>query len=782
MGYAPRVHRALPYVVFGAVTLLAFQGFLLRGRTLYSANLVRAQLGETPRPAAPRFPALSRVSDNAALLRPQLASYNQGLESGRMRLWYPGLLGGYPASADPMVHPFYPPHLVLHAALPAEEAFEISMMLHLFFAGAAMYWLLGALGRSPAAALAGGLVWMLFGYHAAWFSTAVLEGASVFAPLALLAIVRGLERRRLLPAAAAGLAAGLMALGSHPQHALFFFAFLLAWLAAAAFRGRRGFVLAFAAIFAVATAGTALVEILPRLESLAAGDRRLGHDFARLYGNPLLLLAQALGVAFGKVALHSRVAVHTELAAFAGVAALGLAITAVARAFREPEVRFAAVAGLAVLLLALAPPLVRLYQLLPGLNVSPPCRLLAVLGLCVAILAARGWDAVAQDPGRVPKLMAAAAAGFVLLCAVGVGPMSFRNAPTRETALGMALAAGAALAAGRRALRPAAFLGFAALLLDLFPNFIRHNPHYDPAPFHRTPEAVRFAAGREKDPFRAAGALGAPAERAGESRRSEALTLGSNMLALYGIEALAGFEAVIPARYVRFAEAAGGRLVAAGRTLYFPRPDSPLLDAANLKYVFDPYHEPPGPRFQEVGAWGDLRLYENTTALPRAYFVSGVIPASDMNEAAKLLAAPDFDPHRSAVLESGGAVAARPAGPAAGIVKWIERSADRVLLEVESPEAALLVLSDNHYPGWEAALDGRPVPIHPANVAFRGVAVPAGRHAVEFRYRPASVRLGALGSSLAALLVLAALGAGVLRARRIPPRPADPGVDFPRAP
>src|SRR5206468_2841096 len=67
---------------------------------------------------------------------------------------------------------------------------------------------------------------------------------------------------------------------------------------------------------------------------------------------------------------------------------------------------------------------------------------------------------------------------------------------------------------------------------------------------------------------------------------------------------------------------------------------------------------------------------------------------------------------------------------------------EHVVVETESAAPAYLILADTFDPGWSATLDGRPVPIRPAFVAFRAVFVPEGRHTVVFRYVPAGFSLG----------------------------------------
>ena len=69
--------------------------------------------------------------------------------------------------------------------------------------------------------------------------------------------------------------------------------------------------------------------------------------------------------------------------------------------------------------------------------------------------------------------------------------------------------------------------------------------------------------------------------------------------------------------------------------------------------------------------------------------------------------------------------------------------------------AGLVVLADRWDKGWKAYLDGKPVEVLQANHAVRGVIAAPGARILEFRYEPASFRLGlALTLAAAAILTL----------------------------
>jgi hypothetical protein len=119
------------------------------------------------------------------------------------------------------------------------------------------------------------------------------------------------------------------------------------------------------------------------------------------------------------------------------------------------------------------------------------------------------------------------------------------------------------------------------------------------------------------------------------------------------------------------------------------------------------------------------------------------------------LLAPDFDPAREVVLPGSARRLAAP--DVEGTVTIVEQRADRIRLEVDASKPAMVVLADTFDPGWRGRVDGAAAPVLPANVAFQGVAVPAGRHVVDLVYRPWSLGAGVIISLLTGLGVLCCL-------------------------
>ena len=142
-----------------------------------------------------------------------------------------------------------------------------------------------------------------------------------------------------------------------------------------------------------------------------------------------------------------------------------------------------------------------------------------------------------------------------------------------------------------------------------------------------------------------------------------------------------------------------------------------------------------GEHRMRVAHSGDVKIYENLNAAPRAF-----------------------------TLDAAGA---RTAAVIA------EEAAERLRIVIPpGAPAGQLVLRDACYPGWAARVDGAAVPIACFEGLFRAVAFGSGAREVVFAYEPASIRIGLLLSGFGLLLWLA-LAAIHSFWKRYPP--AEPG-------
>ena len=94
----------------------------------------------------------------------------------------------------------------------------------------------------------------------------------------------------------------------------------------------------------------------------------------------------------------------------------------------------------------------------------------------------------------------------------------------------------------------------------------------------------------------------------------------------------------------------------------------------------------------------------------------------------------------------------QPLRAACGEANVVLRTPNRFVIDAQMRCDGPVVTGDPVFPGWRAWSDGKPVPIQESEGVLRAVAVPAGRHRIEFRYQPASVYWGAALSVMGLLL------------------------------
>jgi hypothetical protein len=163
----------------------------------------------------------------------------------------------------------------------------------------------------------------------------------------------------------------------------------------------------------------------------------------------------------------------------------------------------------------------------------------------------------------------------------------------------------------------------------------------------------------------------------------------------------------------------------------------------------------------------EIKIYENPGAAARAFMVYDIVAAPSMEEAQKAIGVKGFDLTGTAVLErpipewAQKMVSVSPSIPASPSQASITGSSfNTVTVEVKTPAAGLLVLTDVYAAGWTATVDGRPAQVVRVDGVFRGVPVPAGSHRVAFQYTPPGFIAGLVLALVAALICVAVVWSG----------------------
>ncbi|MFO7633693.1 MAG: hypothetical protein R6W76_14210 [Caldilinea sp.] len=154
---------------------------------------------------------------------------------------------------------------------------------------------------------------------------------------------------------------------------------------------------------------------------------------------------------------------------------------------------------------------------------------------------------------------------------------------------------------------------------------------------------------------------------------------------------------------------------------------------------------------------GDVKVYRNLDVRPRAYLAGEMATVDSLDAALAVL----HDEASIVTVVEGTLDGAQPAGPDDS-AEIVEYSAEQVRIRTQSAAPVLLVLSDSFYPGWSATVDGRPAAIKAVNGLFRGVVTPAGEHEVILGFEPTDWARSLWLAAIGGLLLLAAVGSGIV--------------------
>lgn len=724
--------------------------------------------------------------------------------------WDPYLLAGAPWFGNPQAGILYPANW-LYAFIPARWLISWMLVGHHWWAGLGVYLLSRRYGSSWGAAVLAGMCYLGAPYLLAQ------SGEGHYAQICLVAWIPfaflGLERLRAGQRGGIGLTAVVLSLCffcGHAQETYYLTLLLSAYLlpdlaglvrrrhAASASQSEARAAIRLLgrwALVGVAVAGLTAVELLPTWvysrNSIRAGGLQIEEIRHGVLGAASLLQLLDPFALGGPADYRGPGQYYCETLCCLGLPTLIFALVGVAGTpRRHPVVRFAAL-GLVGFLVAFGdgtPLFPLLHRFLPGVSLfRSPSRMLFFCSFFSAMLAGAGFDhlrALTLAARQRSRIALGAASVSLLCCGAGLlvcrwaSPAPEPTAPTWAATLvhGVAWTSVLSLLAGVLVVlwfltRPVPRVTGATVLALCT---VAVGSTWYAAQLLRTvpPESAR-----RDNPV-----IAFLQTRPGVER----VLVGQELLSdrearLHGIQKLQGYDPVPLARVAMFAAALiPGQDPAMGLAGFEPlRLNSlrrPLADAMGVRYAVVPGSGP-----GEYAGWrrvsqgvlaGEFTLrghspaklnytvYENPSAMPRAFVVGRTLAVYPGGDAMDELAA--SDPRQTVLLERTvfPAGLAQPFRPA----QIIQYAASQVTVRAVLDQPGYLVLSDAYYPGWTAAVDGRPAAVLPANLAFRAVALAPGEHMVEFRCSPPGLKPGAFVSAMTILGLLV----GLVRRRKVP--------------
>jgi hypothetical protein len=130
--------------------------------------------------------------------------------------------------------------------------------------------------------------------------------------------------------------------------------------------------------------------------------------------------------------------------------------------------------------------------------------------------------------------------------------------------------------------------------------------------------------------------------------------------------------------------------------------------------------------------------------VPRGFFVGQTEVVKGAQATWKSLRSSDFNPQQTALLPEPLDKPVTPIDSASTARAELKSfTPPEIVWQVETDAPRLFVASEVYYPaGWNAYLNGDPVPIHRVNYLLRGVHIPEGNHRLVMRFEPRADRIG----------------------------------------
>lgn len=700
--------------------------------------------------------------------------FAENLKKGVISFWCNNLYNGFPLYSESQAGYWHPLKYLFYPFLSTWAAFGYDMVGSLALAGVGTYLWLRRHSEAPGA-LAGALIVTFGGFTWAHFVHTSMINALASVPWIIWGLERSWNTGRLTGAGITGIALACQVFAGHLQDAVFSIQLIslltiYQLISCKDWKTRKWFIACggFAMILGVLIAAVQwlpsyeLLKRTPRTEGLSWKDQTFGSWHPQLL--PTLFVREAYGTRARDTDWMDGFYPYHEMNSYLGLSAMLLALLG-ARRWREPWVGMWIFIGFvsAIFMLGRFTFVMDFWHRVPVLGSSRiPVRYHLWATLATAALVSQGLSQLTMEPQKVRlrKSLAVLVLAGLIAFAIFVWTMipwwtetgRWTTAYHRER--NQWLSRELLFSTGRSALlfvfslslikramhfkentyRIAAGFLLASLIgMDLIGSHWHEMPTVDPSYWTLQPTSVSVI---KQDP-NASRVMGVARYSAGEPGYASSEidffrtrdALGWSLPLAYGLESNIGETPFRPARLIRLTDLAGGE---AWR--FSIEGVSHLVTGQRLNSIVPPI------------ASGTAFIYRLPEPEPRYHWAKTVRLVSDDKAAEQMMK--DLGAENtgnSLVLEAPESELLKQAKSAADInagIELINQGPDQIRLNLSTPEPRILRLGISFDPGWKAYIDGKPVPIYPAQLAFMGVFVPAGDHAITLRYWPANFNLG----------------------------------------
>jgi len=668
-------------------------------------------------------------------------------------IWNPYNFAGTPLLANFQSGAYYPFN-ILFFALPFPLAWSLIIFLQPLLAGFFLFFYLSNLKLNKAASLLGAITFSFCGFSIAWMEWGTILSTALWLPLILLAIDKVIvqdpsSRIKNLRESMVWYFVFVVSLvvsffAGHLQ--TFFYLAVLStlyvivrWLQyGEKIKILGGFVVCLCGFFILS-----LPQLLPTLKFISLSARNVDLVGWKQIGwfIPWQNLIQFIAPDFfGNPATLNYYGIwnYGEFIGYIGILPLIMAFYALC--FRRDKNTFIfGVAFFLSLIFALPTIFAKIpFKFdIPFLSTAQPTRLLFVTDFSLSVLAAFGLDYFISSKNK--KLIFSVLGAFaVILTGLWSFVLVFHGQVLTGVDLNIAkqnlifptilfIIVSIALSIFVLASHKKLIITLASLLIlitifDLFRFGWKFEPFTNSAYLFPSTSVTSFLQ-NQKGPFRV--------------MATDSKILPPNFSIMYKLQTLDGYDPLYLQRYGELMAASGRGIPDISTPFGFNRiitpqdPSSRTTDLLGVKYVLS-LEEIKNSKLKEVFSDGNIKVYQNEMAFPKAFFVNTTFLASSKQQAINALFDLNYPLNRRAVVENVQNQQLFKSNWDLGDAQITDYQNDKVVINTNNPGVGFLVLTDSYYYNWHVTIDGRTTPIYLTDYNFRGIITPKGKHTVVF--------------------------------------------------